>query len=135
VLHCVRAHGALLDVLRAELEAGERLPPTLVLHSYGGSQESAASLLRLSGKGGGPHAYFGFTPGACRLRRAEALIQSLPPERLLVESDLHDSAAAPAAVLAAAAHIAEARGWTTEQTLSMTADNAHRAFSCDELRH
>ena len=47
----------------------------------------------------GTRAFFGFTPSAARLKRGPAVIASLPAERILVESDLHEAERAPAAVL------------------------------------
>ena len=41
LVHCVRSDGALLDTLR-ETPA---LPPTLIMHAFGGSAETAKALL------------------------------------------------------------------------------------------
>ena len=122
VIHCVRAHGPLLDALRA----APALPPAIHLHAYGGSVESAQALLKLPTR-----AYFGFSAAACRLKRAPAVISSLPAERLLLESDEFTAVASAAGLADARAAVADARGWDEEEAASVTAANARDAFSIE----
>ncbi|MEJ6578386.1 MAG: TatD family hydrolase [Akkermansiaceae bacterium] len=81
-IHCLKAWGPLLTELR---EA--KTLPRFLLHSFGGSQETANELLNL-----GAHfsfsGYFLHPPK----EKVRALFASLPPHRILVESDAPDMA-------------------------------------------
>merc|ERR1711933_699598 len=46
-LHSVRADGALVDCLRAEVKEHRSLPPTICLHSFAGSVDTLKSIIRL----------------------------------------------------------------------------------------
>jgi TatD DNase family protein len=77
-IHCIDAWGALADVLH-----GERLPERgFLLHAYGGSAELAR---QFAAKG----AYFSFNGYFLGERQAakRAVFESLPADRLLVETD------------------------------------------------
>ena len=86
-VHCVRAHGYLLDFFRARSMAG-RLPPAIALHSFGGSPDIVKSLIKLPG-GAGRRLFFGFS--ACINTRNEdktrELIALIPEDRILLETD------------------------------------------------
>ena len=124
VVHCVRSDGAMLDLLRE----APALPPTLVMHAFGGSAETARALLSLVGRRGS-RIFFGFSPGAARLKRAPAVLQAIPAELLLLESDKHTASAACAAVSDACQLVSASRGWSLEETAARTAQNARDAFS------
>jgi TatD DNase family protein len=124
VVHCVRSDGAMLNVLRE----APALPPTLVMHAFGGSAETARALLSLVGRRAS-RVFFGFSPGAARLKRAPGVLQAIPAERLLLESDKHTASAACAAVSDACRLVSASRGWSLEETAARTAQNAKDAFS------
>jgi TatD DNase family protein len=76
IIHCVRAWGALVDILK------EERPPAFMVHAYGGPAEITAELARLGG-------YFSFggdltAPGRARMRKA---LLAAPPDRLLFETE------------------------------------------------
>lgn len=76
VLHCVRAWGRLLEILKKER------PPRFMLHSYGGPCEMMPDLAALGG-------YFSFS-GAILDPKREKLRKALlfaPPDRLLFETE------------------------------------------------
>ena len=123
VVHCVRADGALLGLLKASTP----LPPVLVLHAYGGSVESAAAFLRLPTR-----VYFGFSPSAARLRRAAAVLAALPADRILLESDEEDATRALSGVREACSLVACARGWDESTASRITAGNARAAFDASK---
>ena len=80
-IHCLQAWGRLHELLRA----GPRPPRGFLLHSYGGPQEMVAPLARLG-------AYFSF-PGYYaheRKTRQRETFRSVPPDRLLLETDAPD---------------------------------------------
>jgi TatD DNase family protein len=127
ILHCVGAHGALLDLL----EARGPLPAGGVMHSYSGSAELVPRYARLG-------LFFGFAgivtrPNASRPKRALAAV---PLDRLLFESDGPDQAPAQAStrrsepahiphVLAAACAV---RSETADELRLVTALNARKLF-------
>ncbi len=77
-LHCIDAWGALLNVLRRT-----RLPARgFLLHAYAGPAEMIESFASLG-------AYFSFNGAFLAARRARqcAVFKSIPPERLLIETD------------------------------------------------
>jgi TatD DNase family protein len=80
-IHCLRAWGPLLEILRRE----PRPQRGLVLHSYGGSAELVAPLAKLG-------AYFslpGYFAHERKHRQREAFL-AVPPDRLLIETDAPD---------------------------------------------
>lgn len=124
IIHCVRAWGALVDTLAA---VGP-LPRGLVLHAYGGSAEMVGPLARLG-------AFFSFkaggeTPGPSTAAR----MQAVPPDRLLLESDLYlaedgaDAAVQRHRLGRVAAQLAGVTGMTPAQAASLAAANAHRCI-------
>jgi len=88
-LHCVKAWGPLLDILRASR------PLRFLVHSYAGSADMTRELAALGG-------YFSFGPAILDERRlkARAALAEVPRERLLFESEAPQAEGAPAAVLA-----------------------------------
>lgn len=81
-IHCLKAWGPLLDELRAAASL-----PKFLLHSFGGSKETAHECLKLG-------AFFSFSgyflhPRKAKVRKA---FRSLPPGRILVETDAPDMA-------------------------------------------
>ena len=127
VVHCVRSDGAMLDTLRA----ASAWPPVLVMHAFGGSPETAKSLLKL-GQSRACAVYFGFSDRAARLRRAAAVVQAVPSERLLLESDQHEAASAVRAIAEACERVAAAKGWSGAEAAELTALNARAAFGGGE---
>lgn len=79
-IHCLKAWGLLLS----ELKNAAALPRFL-LHSFSGSLEVAQECLKLG-------AYFSFSGHFLhpRKKKIRELFQTLPPERILVESDAPD---------------------------------------------
>ena len=81
-IHCLKAWAPLLAELREESKL-----PKFLLHSYGGSLETARELLKLG-------AFFSFSgyflhPHKEKIR---AVFAALPPDRILVETDAPDMA-------------------------------------------
>ncbi len=88
-VHCVRAWGPLLEILRASR------PLRFLVHSYSGSADVTRELAALGG-------YFSFGPAILDERRvkARAALSEVPRDRLLFESEAPQAEGAPAAVLA-----------------------------------
>lgn len=81
-IHCLKAWGPLL----AELRESPALPKFL-LHSYGGSLETAREFLKLG-------AFFSFSGYFLhpRKEKVRTVFAALPPDRILVETDAPDMA-------------------------------------------
>jgi len=94
-IHCVRAWGRLVEILK------EERPPVFLLHAYGGPPE-------LTGELAGLGAYFSFGAGLADPKREKlrkALIAA-PPGRVLFETEAPEPGSAPLAeVLRAAAKL------------------------------
>lgn len=78
MVHCVKAWGWMMDVLRSE----PVLPAGFLMHSYGGSADLVKPISQLGG-------YFSFSGKVLsgNFERARAAIQAVPIDRLLVETD------------------------------------------------
>ena len=122
-VHCVKAFGA----LRNEIAAGPH-PPAMALHSFGGSIEFARDLQRLC-----PGLYFGIseTVNGRKNRRHKqlALINALPDDAILLETDLEDPSLIDAHLLKARDLVAEAKQWSLDDTFRICYDNARAFFS------
>jgi TatD DNase family protein len=81
-IHCLKAWGPLLDELRAV-----PILPKFLLHSFAGSQEVAKECLKLG-------AYFSFSGYFLHPRKDKVrkVFKSLPPGKILVETDSPDMA-------------------------------------------
>jgi TatD DNase family protein len=78
-IHCLKAWGALIDAL------AECPPPRFLIHSFGGSIETARRLLSLG-------AFFSFSGHFLHPRKAAVLevFRQLPHDRILLETDAPD---------------------------------------------
>jgi len=84
-IHCVQSHGRLLDVLRElDRDLSRPVPRGVYLHSWSGSPDVTRDILRL--KRVGPVIFFGVSLKINASRRE--IIEAIPLDRLLVESDL-----------------------------------------------
>jgi TatD DNase family protein len=127
VLHCVDAHGALLDLLSAE----GPLPAGGVLHSYSG----AADLVPRYAALGLSFSFAGVLTRA-QAQRPKRALMAVPLGRLLVESDGPDQAAEsvhpgrsePAHVALVLDAMAEIRPESRTELAQATTDNALRLF-------
>lgn len=88
VIHCVKAWGALLEILEPFV-ANKRLPPTMI-HSYGGSPETLRRLLKAGC----------FISYSCRIMADDKLqpcFLDTPLDKLLLETDAPGQGQKPAA--------------------------------------
>lgn len=81
-IHCVRAFGDLLEILKSE----GPFPSGLVLHSFLGSAEMVPELSKLG-------AYFSFSGFLMSKKESKAkkMLKSVPRERILLETDAPDA--------------------------------------------
>jgi TatD DNase family protein len=127
IVHCVRAHGALLELL----EAGGPLPRGGVMHSYGGPPELVGRYARLGMS-------FSFAGIVTRpvAQKARAALAAVPLERLMVESDGPDqppeghagTRTEPCDILRVLQVAAEVRGEPLAELSRITSENARALF-------
>jgi len=127
LLHCRKAASRLLDILREE-HAGE---VGGIWHSFSGSLETARAAIELNFAiaFGGPLTW----PDA---RRGPAVLQDLPAQWIVLESDAPDLAPhphrgatnRPVYLNLVAERVAALRGWSLEETARLTTANACRVL-------
>ena len=127
-MHCVRAYGTIYDWLKQRPTAAA-CPPSLAFHSYTGSPEMASAFLAL------PHlkdsVFFGVSASIClRSPAAETklcnVLRVLPRENVLLESDLDDRNAVPAAMTRVCEVVSRAFGIERQALAEITTRNAER---------
>jgi len=126
LLHCLRAHSVLLELLRAA-----PLPPS-ILHSWSGSAELAALFCKA-----GHYISFAGSITLPRARRPLEAARAVPADRLLLETDSPDQTPfthrparnEPAFLLEVAAAVAAARGQTLPELAEQTTTNARRVLA------
>lgn len=126
-IHCVQSWGWMLEIL----ENGPTPETALLFHGYSGSAETVQRLLP-------HHAYFSFSGAVFKWKpeRRQRVIQSVPEDRLLIETDApyfspcgSNNGNEPANLPAVAAAVAEARGITIEELRAITWRNAGRLLN------
>lgn len=132
-IHCLKAWGALFDAF-----AEAPPPPRFLMHSFGGSIETARRLIPLG-------AYFSFSGHFLHPRKSAVIdvFRQLPPDRILLETDAPDMLPPPefithplpenhnhpANLPAIGRALAEALEMTPEALAELTRDNASRCFA------
>ena len=81
-VHCVRAYGAMEAVICSKKDS---LPKVIILHSWNGSPDTTKMLLKRSKS----TLYFGISPMIVKGVKFPALLEMIPRDRMLVESDSH----------------------------------------------
>ncbi|MEZ4485861.1 MAG: TatD family hydrolase [Syntrophotaleaceae bacterium] len=127
LLHCRKANGQLLEILSQE--QASRFGG--IWHAFSGSLETALAAIKLNFAiaFGGPLTW----PD---VRRGPQILQALPAEWIVLESDAPDLAPhphrgetnRPAYLSLIAERVAELRGWSPEETARITTANARRVL-------
>ncbi|MES2923775.1 MAG: TatD family hydrolase [Verrucomicrobiota bacterium] len=131
-IHCLKAWGALFDAFAEALP-----PPRFLMHSFGGSIETARRLIPLG-------AFFSFSGHFLQPRKSAALdvFRQLPRDRILLETDAPDMLPPaesithplpenhnhPANLPAIGHALAAALGMMPEALAELTGDNTRRCF-------
>lgn len=131
-LHCLKAWGALFDAF-----ADSPPPGRFLMHSFGGSIETARRLIPLG-------AFFSFSGYFLQPRKSAVLemFKQLPPDRILLETDAPDMLPPaeiishplaephnhPANLPAVGTALAAALGMRPEELAGLTTENARRCF-------
>ena len=125
LLHCLRAHAVLLELLRAA-----PVPPS-ILHSWSGSAELAALFCRA-----GHYISFAGSVTLPRARRPLDAARAVPADRLLLETDSPDQTPftrrparnEPAFLIEVATAVAAARGEPLDLLAEQSTANARRVL-------
>ncbi len=127
VVHCVSAFGDLFDILIAE----EKLPKAIYMHAYGGSVDFAQRLIKLetnhkknNTKSKKIKFYFGFSAAINQSKRLLSVIESIPHDRLLLESDLEETCRVDECLQSMLHIMADVRGVSIEDIAETTYQNA-----------
>lgn len=125
-IHCVAAHGAMLDICVAE----GPFPAGILLHSYSGSAELVNPLAAVG-------AYFSFSAAVLSTKNAKIhrAVATVPGDRLLIETDSPDQVPhgsgegvlnEPVTVIKVAKAVADIRETSIEDVAKTTRENAAR---------
>lgn len=129
-MHCVKATGGLYEWVRNAAKEGRPLPPAIALHSYGGSPDmiKAFSKLKLVGR----RFFFGFSSAInVRNNGVDAVIANMrecPEDRILLETDIDDPGEVDALLPEIYQVLADARGWSVEDTVDRVEANCKEFF-------
>lgn len=135
-LHCVQGQGHLFDYLKRQSTqfSGRKLrqlkeKPNILrvcLHSFGGSPATVTQFIEL--KGFEIYVSFSVAINAQHLppHKMQALIRSVPEDRLLIESDLNTPKGIDVCMVDIVKIVSEARNWTIAQTVEKTRQNWKR---------
>lgn len=124
-VHCVSQQGVLLNSLLEQ----EKLPPRIALHSFTGTAHHVKQLLsKLEGR---TTLYFGFSHivnyAMCSSEKSRRLgkeaVCAVPFDRILVESDVHQSTGVTVGVVGAIAYVAWCRKEPIETVARQTTEN------------
>lgn len=132
LIHCRRATGRLLEILREEGAA--RVGG--ILHAFSGSIETARQAIRLGFAIG-----IGGAVTYANARRLPEVVQQLPAEWLVLETDAPDLAPhphqgkvnRPCWLPLVARRVAELRRWSEAETVRITTENAKRILKISEV--
>lgn len=130
ILHCVQAHGPMLELL------DEAPTPPSVLHSFTGGASLALEYTRR-----GHYVSFSGSVTQPRARKVLEAVRSVPDDRLLIETDSPDQTPSPASpgvnepanVRMVANAVAHLRDTDTSTVARITFDNAVRVFRMEDI--
>jgi TatD DNase family protein len=126
-VHCVHAHGHLIELLRTLTAAA--LPPSIALHSFSGKPAVVQEYLRAAGSK--TLVFFGFSAIICMRaeERSRAAIACVPDDRILVETDVGETKRVDELMRSIVDVVSQVKQWTREQTALYTRENATRWIS------
>jgi TatD DNase family protein len=126
-VHCVHAHGHLIELLRTSKAAA--LPPSIALHSFSGKPAVVHEYLRAAGSK--TLVFFGFSAVICMRaeERSRAAIACVPDDRILVETDVGETKRVDELMRSIVDVVSQVKQWTREQTALLTRQNAIRWIS------
>lgn len=118
-VHCVQAQGHLLSLLQKHTKNDP--PIRLCLHSFGGSPGTLPQFLKL--KGYTIYVSYSIAINERLGKKLDDLIQAVPTDRLLIESDLNSPKGQDEAMVAIAERVAKVHEWSVDQAIKQTHEN------------
>ncbi|KYR00429.1 hypothetical protein DLAC_03185 [Tieghemostelium lacteum] len=122
-LHCVQLHGKLLDFFQAL--PLQQFPPRVALHTFGGKPSTVQQFSKMKDQKG-DRFYFGLSFINLTSSKVSKLIESIPDDRLLLESDQNTPLEANESIFKVVKAISTTKKWTIKETLERTRLNALR---------
>ncbi len=123
LIHCRKKIAEVLEIL-SQAGAGE---VGGILHGFSGSIETARQAIEIG-------LLIGVGPVLLRenARKLPAVVEQIPADMLVLETDAPDMATGPEVVIDVARKLAELRGWTMEETAKTTTANARRLLKLQD---
>ncbi|EGG16344.1 hypothetical protein DFA_09375 [Cavenderia fasciculata] len=119
-LHCVQLQGKLLDYfISLPLD---QFPKKIALHTFSGKPAMVRSLLKLKDKG--TRLYFGISFINLSSSKVLKLIEAIPDDRLLLESDQNTPEYAESSIYKVLVAISKAKNWSIKVSILNTQKNA-----------
>ncbi|KAF2075243.1 hypothetical protein CYY_003461 [Polysphondylium violaceum] len=125
-LHCVQLHGKLLDFFMAL--PIDQFPKRIALHTFGGKPSTVSQFSKMKDTKG-DRFYFGISFINLTSSRIEKLIQAIPDDRLLLESDQNTPLEAEQSLFRVIQTVSKSKNWSIEATIQKTKLNALRFLS------
>ena len=128
-MHAVKVFGNLLPYFKT-MDTNCKLnpkscPPSIMMHSYSGSEEIITQLLKLPNIG--PRFYFSFSYTINgRSSKTIKKIKLVPDDRILIESDVHEAGLVDEAMEKAAGMVVKAKKWSLDKVFEKTSENSTR---------
>jgi TatD DNase family protein len=149
-VHCVRAMGPLMDVLKKCSSSSSKkktqkqktqqqspLPPKIYFHAFGGKVGTATQLIKMleknnKNKSSKTKTYFGFAPIVnFQSPKTIQVLQEVGLERIVLETDHEDAAKVASSMKLGLQIISKAFGITEEELIAVTNQNVRDLYSID----
>lgn len=120
-IHSVQVSGKTVEFLQ-NMNQLKHSPPSIMLHSFSGSAETAQTLLKLNYIG--PKLYFSFSHAVnSRSPKIVNRILAIPQDRILIESDLGELDKVDEAMWSILQVLCDIRQWNTQEATSILEQN------------
>jgi TatD DNase family protein len=116
-IHAVQVHGKIFDFISQQ----ERAPPSIMFHSFNASSDMIKRLIKL--KGIGDRLYFSLSTVNLRSKKFLDMVQSIPADKILIESDCHDINSVDDAMQSILENLALVKGWDMDTAVSILSKN------------
>ncbi|EAL64556.1 hypothetical protein DDB_G0285437 [Dictyostelium discoideum AX4] len=119
-LHCVQLQGQLLTFFQS-LDI-DKFPPAIALHTFGGKPATVDQFCKMA-SGKGDKFYFGLSFINLTFSKVDKLIQAIPDDRLLLESDQNSPTQVDQSLFKLIQKISISKNWTIQKTIEQTTLN------------
>ncbi|KAK5580710.1 hypothetical protein RB653_000734 [Dictyostelium firmibasis] len=119
-LHCVQLQGKLLTFFQSL--SIDKFPPSIALHTFGGKPATVDQFCKMA-SGKGDRFYFGLSFINLSSSKVDKLIQAIPDDRLLLESDQNSPTEAEPSMFKLIQKVSSSKNWTIQKTIEQTTLN------------